>query len=441
MSGEFPGKILHLDPFSGAAGDMFLGLLVDLGVDPSLLAKLPGRLGLEGVEVATERVARGPLDAVRVRVVVRGHEEAPARSAEGAVFRPEDDRDARPEGGHDEHEHGGRCLGEMLEAFERALLPPRAVERARRAARILYAAEARVHGVPLEEVHLHEAGADDALVDIAGTCLGLEELAVARVTCSVPLPVGGGAIRCAHGVLPVPVPAVVEILRGAGEAGPAIPAVGGPVAKELVTPTGAALLRALVDEFAPLPAMALERIGHGAGGREDGALPNVLRGLLGIPADETTLSRHVVVLETALDDLLPQDVPVLIDRLLAAGARDAMVTPVLMKKGRPGYLLTVIADPGTERALAGLLLHDTPTLGVRLRTDRRLEWDRDVVAVDTPWGPVRVKRAKDTRGRVVRSQPEFDDCRRAADEAGVTPEEVRRRARAAIDAKSTEDPR
>ncbi len=322
----------------------------------------------------------------------------------------------------------------MLAAFERAALPPRALARARRAAGLLYAAEGKVHGVPAEEVHLHEAGADDALVDIAGTCLGLEELGIERVTCCAPVPLGGGAIRCAHGVLPVPVPAVVELLRG-------VPVAGGPIAKELVTPTGAALLVAIVDAFGPLPALTIERVGHGAGGRDDAALPNVLRGVLGAPLEESALARQVAVLETALDDILPQDVPVLIERLLAAGARDAMVAPVQMKKGRPGFHVTVLCDPGEERRLAGILLHETPTLGVRMRTERRVEWDRDVVAVETPWGPVRVKRAKDTRGRVLRAQPEFDDCRRAADAAGVTPDAVRRAAQAALGDPPAEDPK
>jgi hypothetical protein len=322
----------------------------------------------------------------------------------------------------------------MLAAFERAALPPRALARARRAAEQLYAAEGRVHGVAADAVHLHEAGADDALVDIAGTCLGLEELAIERVTCAAPIPLGGGAIRCAHGILPVPVPAVTELLRG-------VAVTGGPVAKELVTPTGAALLVALVDEFRALPPLTIERVGHGAGGRNDAALPNVLRGLVGTPAAEEALTRRVAVLETALDDVLPQDVPVLIERLLAAGARDAMVAPVQMKKGRPGFHLTVLCDPGQERALAALLLHETPTLGVRLRVERRVEWDRDVVAVPTPWGPVRVKRARDTRGRVLRAQPEFADCRRAADAAGVTPDAVRQAARRAAGDPPAEDPR
>jgi hypothetical protein len=436
--------VLHLDPFSGVAGDMFLGLLVDLGLDPAVLAALPRRLGLAGVEVRAERALRGPLDAARVRVIVRGAEEPPAAPASAWL---EGDGPPHPHGessershaphdhdGHEHHHHDGRRLSEMLAAFERAALPPRALARARRAAELLYAAEAKVHGVPRDEVHLHEAGADDALVDIAGTCLGLEELGIARVTCSAPIPLGGGAITCAHGVLPVPVPAVVELLRG-------LPVAGGPIAKELVTPTGAALLVAVVDAFGPLPALTLERVGHGAGGRDDAVLPNVLRGLVGVPAEDETLARRVAVLETALDDLLPQDVPVLIERLLAAGARDAMVAPVQMKKGRPGFHLTVLCDPGEERRLAALLLHETPTLGVRMRIERRAEWDRDVIAVPTPWGPVRVKRAKDTRGRVLRVQPEFDDCRRAADAAGVTPDAVRQAARRAAGDPPAEDPR
>nr|MBP7149026.1 nickel pincer cofactor biosynthesis protein LarC [Acidobacteriota bacterium] len=402
---------LHLEPFSGAAGDMFLGLLVDLGLDPQVLARLPARLGLDGVEVRAQAEDRGPLAATHVRVIVRGHEEPPA-----APVAPGSDAPAPADApGHGEHE---RNRSEMLAVLDRAALPGPAAAHARRAVELLFEAEARVHRRPPDELHLHEAGADDALVDIAGTCLGLHELGIAGVSCAVPLPVGGGTIRSAHGVLPVPAPAVVELLRD-------IPVAGGPVARELITPTGAALLRAVVDEFRALPPMRVERAGHGAGTRRDPALPNVLRGLVGVAADSSPLERAVAVIETQLDDLVPQDVPVLIERLLEAGARDAFVANVLMKKGRPGLLLAVVCDRERARGLAELLLHETPTLGVRVRHESRLEWARDTVSVDTPWGPVRIKRALDREGRVVRGWPEFEDCRRAAGAAGVSVDEVR----------------
>ncbi len=445
---------LHLDPLGGAAGDMFLGLLHALGVPAETLASVPRRLGLHGVEVACSRVTRGGLDAGRVHVRIRGWEEPPAEPDHDHrhdhdhhhdhdhehhhdhvhAHDRDHDRNHDDDHGHDpahdhdhDHDHAPtRDLAAALAIVAAADLPARAKALATRALERLYAAEASVHGVPLDQVHLHEAGADDALVDICCTALGLVVLDVTSVTCSTPVPVGSGTIRCAHGRLPVPGPAVAELLRG-------VPVTAGPVARELVTPTGAALLRAVVDEFRPLPALALDRAGHGAGGRDHARVANVLRGLYGTRQDapDGPRERHVAVLETALDDVLPQDVPVLIERLLAAGARDAHVTPVLMKKGRPGFVLTAICDPDDAAALAGRILRDGPALGVRIRQDRRLEWDRDTVPVETPWGPVRIKRALDGRGRVVRGQPEFEDCRALADAADVPVDEVRRAALAA----------
>lgn len=422
---------LHLDPFSGAAGDMFLGLLVDLGLDPGLLAALPARMGLEGVEVHAEKTMRGPFAATHLHVVVRGEEERPAPAAHEHPHDHPHSPDysshhgEKPAGLHGDHHHG-RNLAGMLSAVDRAQLPPRADARTREAIRRLFAAEAKVHGCALEKVHLHEAGADDALVDMAGTCLGLDTLQIDEITCSVPLPLGGGTVRCAHGLIPIPAPAVAELLAG-------VSVQGGPVDREMITPTGAALLRAVVDRFGPLPLFAIERAGFGAGTRQDPQLANALRGLLGTVESEGPLQREVAVLECALDDILPQDVPLLIDRLLGAGARDAMVAQVLMKKGRPGFWLTALCDEEQASGLARLLLHESPTLGVRLRHDARLEWARDQVTVTTPWGPVRIKRALDQAGRVVRGRPEFEDCRRAADEGKIPVDDVRRRAQSAFD--------
>lgn len=431
---------LHLQPFSGLAGDMFLGLLLDLGFSPSELESIPRRLGLTGVEVHCERALRGALSAARVRVVVRGEEEGPAecgpghpedhhhRSDHGASGAPHHHHESgsgghheqEPEPDHREHHHG-RNLASVLTTLKQADLPERAKEWARRAFEALFRAEAKVHGLPLEEIHLHEAGADDAMVDIAGTAFGIVSLEIDSVSADVPLPVGGGTIRCAHGILPVPGPAVAELLAG-------LPVVGGPIDRELITPTGAALLRTLTDEYGPAPAMLLEAAGHGAGSRDDRQLPNVLRGLIGKREAGGPHSRTLSVLETAVDDMLPQDLPVLTERLMTAGARDVLITPTLMKKGRPGYLLTVIGDPELERPLAELLLNQSTTLGVRLRRETRWEWDRDFVTASTPWGPVRVKRALDGQGRPLRGQPEFEDCRRASLAGGVQVNDVRRAA-------------
>jgi hypothetical protein len=407
---------LHLDPVAGLAGDMWLGLLADLGLEERFFTGLPKRLGLDGVEVTVERVRRGVLAARKVRVRVRGHEEGPSPSLEETA--PPAAGETAPHGPH-------RRLADMLALLAAAGLPPRAERRARTAFEALFAAEAAVHGQALEEVHLHEAGADDAVVDIAGTCLGLEQLGVTSVSCSVPIPLGGGTIRCAHGVLPVPAPAVVALLAG-------VEVRGGPIERELVTPTGAALLRAVADTFGAAPAMMIGRPGTGAGTRDDPELPNVLRGILG-DAHAGPRESEVAVIETAIDDALPQDLAVLAERLRDAGALDVMVQPAAMKKGRAGQLLTVVARAGDERELASRILHESPTLGVRCRREKRYEWDRDVVTVDTPWGPVRVKRAKDGGGRVLRGQPEFEDCRAIADREHVPVSRVRDAARDAFD--------
>lgn len=444
-------RLLHLDPFSGAAGDMFLGLLVDLGLAPQCLAELPEKMGLLGVRVHAEKTRRGPFEATHVHVVVRGQEEQPGGMSHEPPSPPRHGHphphdhgsghahehpgasDSRPPGRADQDHRHGRGLAAMLAAMERASLPPRAASRAADAVRRLFAAEARVHGLELDQVHLHEAGADDALIDIAGTCLGLDLLQIDEVSCSAPLPLGGGTVHCAHGWIPLPAPAVVELLAG-------VPVQGGPVNREMITPTGAALLRAVVSRFGPLPAMAILGTGFGAGTRQDPELANALRGIQGILESEGPRQREVEVLECAMDDILPQDLPVLIDRLLAAGARDAMVAQVLMKKGRPGFWLTVLCDPELASGLARLLLQESPTLGVRRRRDTRLEWDRDLVTTQTPWGPVRIKRALSRAGRVVRGRPEFEDCRAAAEAAKIPVDEVRRSAQAAFDGPGPQPP-
>ncbi|HHN74230.1 MAG TPA: nickel pincer cofactor biosynthesis protein LarC [Acidobacteria bacterium] len=408
---------LHIDPLGGVAGDMWLGLLIDLGLEIEELEALVDRLELEEVSLRVEAVRRGAFAATKVHVVVGGWEEPPGEhSAPPPVSGP--------------HRH----LREMLALVERAALGERATERARRTLEALYRAEARVHGMPLEEVHLHEAGADDALVDILGTCLGLDRLDIATVTCTTPLRVGGGRIRCAHGLLPVPVPAVTVLLEG-------VEIEGGPIDKELITPTGAALLRAVVDDFGPLPGLRIEASGHGAGGRDDPGLANVLRGVLGTACDGSApRHRRVGVVTTALDDISPQDLPPLTETLRAAGALDVWTQPLAMKKGRPGFLLTVITPAGEGRRLAEVLLRASPSLGVRVREEERLEWARDTIPVETPWGTVRIKRAIDGAGHVLRGVPEFEDCLAAARAASVSVDRVRRAAHRAFEDRGPADP-
>jgi hypothetical protein len=272
-----------------------------------------------------------------------------------------------------------------------------------------------VHGTTVEKVHFHEVGAADALVDVVGAIEGLEALGVERVFASPPR-LGGGTVASEHGTIPVPAPATVELLRG-------VPVELGPIPVELTTPTGAALLATLVAEWSGPPAFRLDRVGTGAGTRDPREWPNVLRVLIGDAQGSTSRRRRVAVLETAVDDENPQVIAALVPRLLAAGALDAMVVPTVMKKGRPGVWLTVIAEPAAADPLAALLLTETSSLGVRLRFDERYELERRIAEVETAYGAVAVKVAS-LPGGGERAVPEFESVRAAAERAGRPLREV-----------------
>jgi hypothetical protein len=389
-------RIAWFDCCSGISGDMTLGALVSAGWPAGELQSLPGRLGLEGVRVGVKDVCRGPLAALQVEVVVETAQQP--------------------------HRH----LRHVEELLARADLPSTVRERSLAVFRRLAEAEAEVHGTSVEQVHFHEVGAADALVDVAGAMLGLERLGVTRVHASPPR-LGQGSVRSEHGLIPVPAPATALLLRGA-------PVEIGEVASELTTPTGAALLATLVEDWGPPPAFRLERVGTGAGARELAGQPNVLRVLIGEaqePAGAGSLRhRRVAVLETALDDENPQYLGALLPRLLAAGALDAMVVPSVMKKGRPGMWLVVIAEPERADALARLLLAETTSLGVRVRHDERVELERRAEQVETPFGLILLKVAS-LPGGGERAVPEFESVREAAERAGRPLREVAEAALAA----------
>jgi uncharacterized protein (TIGR00299 family) protein len=389
-------RIAWFDCFSGISGDMTLGALVSAGWPAAELQALPGRLGLEGVRVGVKDVRRGPLAALQVEVVIEAAQQ-PLRH-----------------------------LRQVEEVIVRADLPDGVRERALAVFRRLAAAEAEVHGSSVEQVHFHEVGAADALVDVTGALLGLDRLGIARVHASPPR-LGRGSVRSEHGLIPVPAPATALLLRGA-------PVEIGEVQSELTTPTGAALLATLVEDWGPPPAFRLERVGTGAGSRELAGQPNVLRVLVGEaqePAGAGSLRhRRVAVLETALDDENPQYVGALLPRLLAAGALDAMVVPSVMKKGRPGMWLVVIAEPESTDALARLLLSETTSLGVRVRHEERVELERRAEPVETPFGRILLKVASLPDGGE-RAVPEFESVREAAGRAGRPLREVAEAALAA----------
>jgi len=378
LSGE---RLLYVDAVAGVAGDMLLAALLDAGAPLDAVRAGLGGLGIEGLDVVVEGVTRQGLGAASVRVV------AP-------------------------REHAHRDWAAVRELLDRAGLPPRAHARASETFRRLAHAEARVHRVPADRVEFHEVGAIDALADVCGVALALEALGVARVACS-PLPVGRGLSSAAHGVLPLPAPATLELLRGA-------PLRGVDGDAELVTPTGAALVAALAeDRFGPLPPMALEAVGYGAGARDLPDRPNVVRVLAGTSvAGETAAARRAAVLvECTVDDLSGELVADAVEATLAAGALDAWVTPAQMRKERPGVVLTAVARPERERAVAEALLRHTTTLGVRVLPVVRweLERERRTVSVDGRRVAVKIGRLA---GDVVNLAPEHDDVVRAAADLG-----------------------
>lgn len=378
-------RIAWFDCFAGISGDMTLGALLGAGWDRAALESLPRRLGLEGVSVHVESVRRGPFAAQRVDVRVQ------------------------------EEEQPHRHLHHVAAILERADLHPAVRARALAVFRRLAEAEAEVHGSTVERVHFHEVGAADALVDVAGAVEGLHALGVERVFSSPPR-LGGGEVDSQHGRIPVPAPATALLLKGA-------PVELGPIPMELTTPTGAALLATLVESWERPPAFRIAAIGTGAGGRDPRELPNVLRILIGDVESAAPARREVAVLETAVDDESPQYVAALLPRLLAAGALDAMIAPVTMKKGRPGLWLVVVAPPERADELAQQLLRESTTLGVRVRREERIEADRRFTEVATPHGTVTLKIARLPDGSE-RAVPEFESLRVAAERSGQPLREV-----------------
>ncbi|MDO8531357.1 MAG: nickel pincer cofactor biosynthesis protein LarC [Dehalococcoidia bacterium] len=388
--------IAYFDLIGGASGDMTLGALADAGLDMAALESALRTLPVRGYRLEAERVRRGALSATRVRVRITRRSKQP------------------------------RTLADLLAIVRAGKLPTRVREQAAAIFRRLAEVEAKVHDVPVEQVHFHELGAVDTVVDVVGACLGLHLLGVDQVYAS-PLPLGHGLIRSDDGPLPLPAPATLELAARAKA--PLRPDDG--TMGETVTPTGAAILTTLA-EFRR-PAMRLERVGYGAGGRDTPERPNVLAVWLGQPV-ESAGETPLALLETNIDDMDPRIYGHLMERLLEAGARDAWYTPIQMKKGRPATMVSVLATPDLEGALVGLLLRETTTLGVRVRDVRRHEAQRESVTLKTSLGevPVKVKRIE---GKAVGATPEYDVCRRIAREKGMPLVDVLRRVQREAEAK------
>jgi uncharacterized protein (TIGR00299 family) protein len=392
---------LHLDTFSGIAGNMFLGALLDAGLPRKALAADLAGLGVAHT-LRVSRVRRGALAARYVTVGV-------PRAGKGA---------ARRRGHGHGHDHGAhRHYTDIQRLLERAKLAPAVRDRALAIFACLAEAESRVHGIPIERVHFHEVGAVDAIVDVTGAAIALERLGITRVTATPPA-LGHGTVGTEHGRLPLPAPATLELLRG-------IPTVPADVAWETVTPTGAAILRTITDAYRPLPALTVERIGHGAGDDRPGPMPNVLRAILGRGSGARW--DRVVSLECNLDDLVPEHFDHVMERLLAARALDVSLSHVQTKKNRPGFLLRVLCRPADRAEIAGLLFAETTTLGVRVVEADRLVLVRTVRRVTTPFGRIRVKVAQGPDDRL-RVSAEYDDCKRAAQRTGQPLAEIVRAA-------------
>jgi pyridinium-3,5-bisthiocarboxylic acid mononucleotide nickel chelatase len=462
-------RIAYLECFSGISGDMFLGALLDAGVPPEVFTRTVEALGVDA-RLEISRVDRSGISATKVDVIAAGEKELPreefwekALSTQQSALSPatassgthshEHEREhaqahshtppraAVPhEHGHShshsqahghQHEHGvkhshsHRGLKEIRQIIQAAGISQSAKDRAIRIFEALGAAEAKVHNTDIEDIHFHEVGAIDAIVDIVCASVGAEALGVDEWICS-PLNVGGGTVVCAHGAFPIPAPATLELLRHA-------PVYSGEIQKELVTPTGAAIVSVLASRFSHFPAMKTEKTGYGAGTRNFKNSPNVLR----LSVGETTTGRpdraafarsgveespfpveEITVLEANVDDMTPEVFGYVMEQALQNGALDAFGTPVQMKKSRPGMLLTVLCRTEDSESLTKLILAETTTLGVRMRRESRAALTRRHVNVRTKWGDVRMKLAN-LNGSISNYAPEYEDCRQIAKEKKV----------------------
>jgi uncharacterized protein (TIGR00299 family) protein len=389
-------RVLYFDCFSGIAGDMVLGALLDAGLPFDELKAALGSLAIDGYDITAERVLRAGVSATKFRVIE--HSTGAAQHSAGA---------AQP---HHPHRH----LKSIYGLIDRSGLSAVGRARAKELFQRLGEAEAAIHQMPIEKVHLHEVGALDSIIDIVGAVFALEWVGADRIVCSA-LNVGGGTVQSAHGLFPVPAPATLSLLHDT-------PVYSGRVQKELVTPTGALLATSYASAFGPMPQMTVETIGYGAGDRDDPETPNVLRVVIGRSADQSPGDR-VVVIECEIDDMNPQIFGVVMDKLYAAGALEVFYVPVQMKKNRPGTLLTVLAAPERRPALADVIFRETTTIGLRHYEVDRECLRREIVSIDTPLGVVRFKVAwRD--GRVVNAVPEFEDCAQIAAAKNLSVKEV-----------------
>jgi len=374
-------KLAYFDCFSGISGDMTLGALVDAGVSLDHLRERLRGLEVPGWEISSKKVWKNGMSSTYVKVKTE-----------------------------DQSKH--RSLTDILEILQKSKLSPRVREQASAIFRKLGEAEATVHDVPIEKIHFHEVGAVDAIVDIVGACIGFEALGIEQFACS-PLNVGGGTAKMAHGVLPVPAPATAKLLQGK-------PTYSNGVQRELVTPTGAAIVATLCNAFGPQPPMSVSAIGYGAGTADLEGQPNVVRIMIGEAAEKTVagFDEEIAVIEANLDDMNPQIYGYFQEKALTAGALDVYTTPVQMKKNRPGILLTLLCKPQDTPALMDMIFAETTTFGARTYRAQRRTLPRESVNVHTQFGDVRIKVSR-VNGHIRHAAPEFEDCKKLAEEKHV----------------------
>jgi len=379
-------KIAYTDCFSGISGDMLLAALLDAGLDEDLLRRELQKLAIGPFDLAISTTRKAGIKATRIGIN--------AGAGANQQF---------------------RNLAAILAILRASTLAPVIIDHAGAVFRNLAEAEAKVHGLPVDAIHFHEIGAIDTIIDVVGVIIGIHHLGIKRLVSSS-LPWGHGVIDCAHGRMPLPAPAVCELLTG-------IPVYPVDMSQELVTPTGAALLTSLCQDFGPLPAMTISKTGYGAGSRElENGHPNLLRLIIGKETAEHKEAQSVEIIETHLDDWNSEGFPYLCDLLLGQGALDVSLTPMLMKKGRPGQLLRVICHPAHGLRLKQAILSETTAIGLRFRTEARLTLKREQVTVKTPWGEIKAKKVDTPAGP--RIYPEYEACRQIAESARIPLQEV-----------------
>jgi pyridinium-3,5-bisthiocarboxylic acid mononucleotide nickel chelatase len=410
-------KIAYFDCFAGASGDMILGALLDAGLEIETLKTELAKLGLSNYDVQVKKVLKRGIRGSQAMVII----DPPVQHNDHKTDLFDRHMHYHHHGNHNHsdphHDHSKddlhhRNLHDITKIIENSRLSPSVKKKSLQVFTRLAEAEAKVHRTSIEQIHFHEVGGMDAIIDVVGGVAGMESMGIEAVYCS-PLHVGSGTVECAHGTLPVPAPATLELICGK-------PIYSTGVTGELLTPTGAAILTTLASGFGPMPEMIVESIGYGSG-EKDLSIPNLLRISIGVSNAVTTgyQTERVGVVETNIDDMNPQIYDYLIEKLFRMGVMDTYLVPVQMKKNRPGTLVTVLCSPEMVGKVADFLIRETTSIGLRYRIDHRIKAHRRIEKVETPFGPIRYKVASLNGGEVLNVFPEYEDCKRVALENGV----------------------